>query len=106
MKFFKRKDDQNESEYEQGFDDAVELLGMEVYESLHLALRSIPQKKRGQRRGFTHALAVFGDVLDVYDTRDISAREFTARTKNYWKATLSFRDGDASISKEWNSLDN
>lgn len=99
---FKRKEDG----YERGFDDAVELLDMEIHECLHLDLQSIPSKKRGQRRGFLHAIGVVADVFETYDMRQGSAREFTQTTKAYWKATASWRDGSGSISEEWDSLGN
>ena len=102
MKLFKRKEDG----YERGFDDAVELLDGELHESLHMALQSIPVKKRGQRRGFLHAIGVVADVFDIYDMREMPAREFTQRTTAYWKATASFSEGNGSISKEWDSLGN
>lgn len=102
MRLFKRKEDG----YEQGFDDAVELLDWEIHESLRMALGSIPEKKRGQRRGYVEALEIVSYVFDGFDMRETSAREFAQSTKAYWKATASFRDGTGSISKEWDSLGN
>ena len=102
MRLFKRKEDG----YEEGFDDAVELLDGDIHESLHLAFQSIPSKKSGQRRGFLHAIGIVADVFDMYDMRDGSAREFTQKSRAFWKATASFRDGHGSISKEWDSLGN
>ena len=102
MKFFKRKDDG----YEEGFNDAVELLDGDIHESLHLALTSIPVKKRGQRRGYLKAMEIVADVFDGFDMRETSAREFSSRTRAFWKATASFREGNGSITKEWDSLGN
>ena len=102
MRFFKRKEDG----YEKGFDDAVELLDWNIHERLHWTLESIPGKKRGQRRGFLNAIGVVADVFDVYAMRDGSAREFTQKSRAYWKATASFNEGNGSISKEWDSLGN
>ena len=100
MKFFKRKKDG----YEEGFHDAVELLDWEIHESLHMALKSIPSKKRGQRRGYLKAIGVVADVFDGIVYRETSARDFTRSTQAYWRATQSWNEGDGSISKEWDSL--
>lgn len=102
MKFFKRKEDG----YEQGFNEAIELLDWDIHESLHMALRSIPDNKRGQRRGYLKAMEIVADVFDGIDMRETSAREFSNRTKAYWKATQSWNEGNGSISKEWDSLGN
>ena len=108
MKFFKRKDDYSAEgvEYENGFDDAVELLDEEIHQRLHLGFGLIPAKKQGRQRGYLEAMAVVSDAFDLYYYREVSAREFTNKTKAFWTATQSFQDGHGSISKEWNSLDN
>ena len=100
MKFFKRKEDG----YEEGFNEAVELLDWNIHERLHWTLKSIPGKKR--RRGFLDAIGVVADVFDEFDLREESAREFSSRTKSYWKATQSWYEGNGSITKEWDSLGN
>jgi len=126
MKFWKKTPQRAEiSEYEHGFQDAVDLLNDEITECVDYAYAAAFRVLKDKPKKFNRTIGILRDfrdrihdVLDDYQMRPESAEDFaTRKTMEYlsrrqemrstaeWRAVWSQELGDGSYSMEWSSHD-